>query len=67
MRRQRTDNHSCNAVSDGGKAVWLTSDPMDEALRCLRDGVVDGRPALFVLVQDSLNVLGGPALAAKVR
>ena len=40
---------------------------MDDALRCLRDGVVNGRSAPFVLVQDSSDVLGGPALAAKVR
>jgi hypothetical protein len=39
---------------------------MDSALRCLRDGVVNGRSAPFVLLQDSSDVLGGPAVAAKV-
>jgi hypothetical protein len=39
---------------------------MDDALRCLRDGVVNGRSAPFVLLQDSSDVLGGPAVAAKV-
>ena len=39
---------------------------MDDALRCLRDGVVSGRSVPFVLVQDPLDVLGGPDLAAKV-
>ena len=39
---------------------------MDNALRCPRDGVVSGRSVPFVLLQDSLDVLGGPALAAKV-
>ncbi|CAK0785727.1 hypothetical protein CVIRNUC_008938 [Coccomyxa viridis] len=39
---------------------------MDDALRCLRDGAIGGRSVPFVLVQDTLDVLGGPALAVKL-
>jgi hypothetical protein len=40
---------------------------MDEAVRCLRDGCLPGRLPALVLVEDSTDVIGGPAVCAQVR
>ena len=47
-------------------SIYKAVSSMDDALRCLRDGAIGGRSVPFVLVQDTLDVLGGPALAVKV-